>query len=73
MILDAEENDFPIRNYFSFSWSPRLRDFEESGLCHESGGKVTATCFEEVKDFDIEVLFWSHKNSGSKAHNEQTL
>lgn len=60
MILDAEENDFPIRNYFSFSWSPRLRDFEESGLCHESGGKVTATCFEEVADFGIEVLFWSH-------------
>eukprot|EP00434_Breviolum_minutum_P029228 symbB.v1.2.025851.t1/scaffold2538.1/size76676/5 len=32
---DVKRPEQRIRNYFSFSWSPRLRDFEESGLCHE--------------------------------------
>ena len=45
-------HDFPIRNYFSFSWSPRLRDFEESGLCHESGAKVNRNLFRRLKILD---------------------
>ena len=28
----------PSRNYFALSTGPRLRDFEDSGLCRESPG-----------------------------------